>query len=112
MVNEWFSILSDEERTTKLKTVLKNRSGGYITEEENATYRVFSVYETEKELYYTNNNFENDAEYQEFLDELKSRSIVDFKVNVNKDDQILTLSTCADNNQYRVVLHAKKVKKN
>ena len=82
----------------------------YITEEENATYRVFSVYETEKELYYTNNNFENDAEYQEFLDELKSRSIVDFKVNVNKDDQILTLSTCADNNQYRIVLHAKKVK--
>ena len=84
----------------------------YITEEENATYRVFSVYETEKELYYTNNNFENGAEYQEFLDELKSRSIVDFKVNVNKDDQILTLSTCADNNQYRVVLHAKRVKKN
>lgn len=34
MVNEAFSILSDEERTTKLKTVLKNRSGGYITEEE------------------------------------------------------------------------------
>lgn len=34
MVNEAFSILSDEERITKLKTVLKNRSGGHITEEE------------------------------------------------------------------------------
>lgn len=34
MVNEVFSVLSDEERTAKLKMVLKSRSGGYITEEE------------------------------------------------------------------------------
>ena len=30
-------------------------------------------------------------------------------VDVSKDDNILTLSTCANNNKYRVVLHAKKV---
>ena len=34
MVNDTFSILSNEERTTKFKTVLKSRSGGCITEEE------------------------------------------------------------------------------
>ena len=41
---------------------------------------------------------------------LKKRSIKDFNVDVSKDDNILTLSTCANNNKYRVVLHAKKVK--
>ena len=38
--------------------------------------------------------------------------IKDFGVEVTSQDQIITLSTCADNNKYRVVLHAKKQTRN
>ena len=34
----------------------------------------------------------------------------DFNVNVSNEDTILTLSTCANNNKYRVVLHSVRVK--
>ena len=86
----------------------ENLNISFITEKEEMTYRVFSVYQIEKETYYTNNNFKNDSEFESFIQELKSRSITDFNIDVNADDQILTLSTCATNNNYRVVVHAKK----
>ena len=35
------------------------------------------------------------------------RSKYDFKVDVTTSNKILTLSTCADNKYYRIVLHAK-----
>ena len=34
--------------------------------------------------------------------------IKDFGIDVSEKDSILTLSTCANNNKYRVVIHAKK----
>lgn len=82
----------------------------YITEDGLKKYQVFSVYQIAKETYYTDNSFESNEEYMNFLKELQSRSKVDFGVELEKDDQILTLSTCADNNYYRVVLHAKLIK--
>ena len=81
----------------------------YVTEEETNEYQVFSVYQIAKETYYTNNYFNSDEEYQSFLNELQSRSEVDFDVELKSSDKILTLSTCADNNYYRVVLHAKLI---
>ena len=78
------------------------------TENEKCMYKVFSVYKIENEDYYIKTEFKNDNEFEEFIKTLKKRSIKDF--NVSKDDNILTLSTCANNNKYRVVLHAKKVK--
>ena len=80
-----------------------------ITENEKSEYRVFSVYRIEKEDYYITTNFGTDNEFQKFIDKIKSRSVKNFDVDVNTEDHILTLSTCADNNKYRVVLHAKKI---
>jgi len=40
----------------------------------------------------------------------KQKSKKDFNVNVSNEDTILTLSTCANNNKYRVVLHSVRVK--
>ena len=80
------------------------------TENEKCMYKVFSVYKIENEDYYIKTEFKNDNEFEEFIKTLKKRSIKDFNVDVSKDDNILTLSTCANNNKYRVVLHAKKVK--
>ena len=39
-----------------------------------------------------------------------SRSIYDFGVDVNKDDKLLTLSTCYNDNGIRLVVQAKLVK--
>ena len=80
-----------------------------VTEKGNFKYEVFSVYEIEKEDYYIKNRFNSGDEFEEFVKTVKERSIHDFETEVGRPDKILTLSTCADNNKYRVVLHAKKV---
>ncbi len=80
------------------------------TENEKCMYKVFSIYKIENEDYYIKTEFKNDNEFEEFVKNLKKRSIKDFNVDISKDDNILTLSTCANNNKYRIVLHAKKVK--
>ena len=80
-----------------------------ITENETQVYEVFSVYQIEKEDYYITTEFENDKKFEQFVNTIKKRSIKEFNTDVSKDDNILTLSTCANNNKYRVVLHAKKI---
>ena len=85
-----------------------NRYITLITESQTQIYEVFSVYQIEKEDYYIQTNFNNETEFSKFVDTLKKRSKKDFNVNVSSEDDILTLSTCANNNKYRVVLHAKK----
>lgn len=98
-----------------LKDVIKeewynNENNKYIaliTENENCKYQVFSVYQIETEEYYLQTNISN---FKEFVEEIKGRSKKDFNVDIKETDSILTLSTCADNTKYRVVLHAVKVK--
>lgn len=80
-----------------------------ITENETQVYEVFSVYRIEKEDYYIQTNFNTEKEFNTFAQTIKKRSKKDFNVDVNKEDTVLTLSTCANNNKYRVVLHAKKI---
>lgn len=80
------------------------------TENEKCIYKVFSIYKIENEDYYIKTEFKNDNEFEEFVKNLKKRSIKDFNADISKDDNILTLSTCANNNKYRIVLHAIKEK--
>ena len=98
------NILTEEWQGTQENFIIP-----FITENEKAEYQVFSVYKVESEDYYITTNFGTDNEFQKFIDTIKSRSIKDFNVDVSTEDNILTLSTCADNNKYRVVLHAKKL---
>jgi len=88
----------------------KNTDITLYTENEKCIYKVFSIYKIENEDYYIKTEFKNGNEFEGFIKNLKKRSIKDFNVDVSKEDNILTLSTCANNNKYRVVLHAKKVK--
>ena len=80
----------------------------FITEQEQSKYQVFSVYKIKKEDYYINTEFKEN-EFSEFINTLKNRSVKDFEIEVTENDSILTLSTCADNNKFRIVLHAKKI---
>lgn len=79
-----------------------------ITEKEEQKYQVFSVYKIENEDYYIDTEFKKN-EFKKFVNKLKVRSIKDFEIEITEEDSILTLSTCADNNKYRVVLHAKRI---
>ena len=53
--------------------------------------------------------FKNDEDYEKFLNTIKNRSIKNFDLTLTINDKIITLSTCANNNKYRIVLHAKKL---
>mgnify|MGYP003299650308 CR=1 FL=1 len=83
----------------------------FMTENTNEIYRVFSVYKIEVEDYYIQTKFDNSKAFGNFVKTLKERSIKKFDEEVSAEDNILTLSTCANNNKYRIVLHAKKVHK-
>ena len=96
--------------TEEWQSNIDNFKISFITETEKSEYQVFSVYTIESEDYYITTNFETDNKFEKFIDTIKLRSIKDFDVDISTEDHILTLSTCANNNKYRVVLHAVKVK--
>ena len=82
----------------------------FITEDEISTYKVFSTYRIENEEYYITTNFSGTSDYMQFLSTIKQRSNKYYNETLNEQDQILTLSSCDNNNKYRIVLHAKKIK--
>lgn len=98
------NILTEEWQNNK-----ENLTIPFVSEKIKKEYKVFSVYKIEKEDYYITTKFNTSEEFGSFIENIKSRSIKDFGVDVTKDDKILTISTCANNNNYRVVLHAKKI---
>ena len=101
-----------------LKNVLKNgwlnNTNNYVikmsTETENSLWQIFSVYRIPTTSDYLQTNFNDETEYQNFLDMIKDRSSHNFKTNVASTDNILTLSTCY-NNSDKMVVHAKLIKK-
>ena len=82
-----------------------------ITETGNIEYQVFSTYKISVEDYYITTDFYSDESYAYFLETIKSRSNHDYGVELNTTDQVLTLSTCDVNSNYRIVLHAKRIVK-
>ncbi|MBP2078631.1 class B sortase [Oceanobacillus polygoni] len=76
---------------------------------------IFSVYHTTTDFYYIETDFPNDESYRTFLDDIKKRSEVTTDIELNAEDQIITLSTCdylLDPNEGRLVIHGKLVKQN
>ncbi len=77
----------------------------------NYKWEIFSVYVTDTTFFYIDTNFEDDQEYIDFLNTLKSKSSYDTGVSVSGDDTILTLSTCEySTTGGRFVVQAKLVK--
>lgn len=82
----------------------------YITTPEGLSiYQVFSAYQAaaDADIYYF--GFGSDDIFQEYLDRIASYSIYDAGISVNKEDSIITLSTCANDTTQRFVVHAKRV---
>lgn len=76
----------------------------------NFVYQIFSIYTIDAESYYIKTEFDNDKDKQEWINEMNNRntSIINSPANIN--DKIITLSTCLNNDNGRVVVHAKLIK--
>lgn len=73
----------------------------------NSIWQIFSVYKIEPTVDYLKTKFNDNNNYQEFLDTIKNRSSYNFNTSIDYNDKILTLSTCDDTGTKRVVVHAK-----
>lgn len=101
-----------------LKNILKsgwlNKTDNYIvklsTETDNTLWQVFSIYHIPTTNDYIKVNFYSNKEFIEWTNILLNRSMHNFNTNINEDDNILTLSTCYNNDE-KLVLHAKLIKR-
>lgn len=75
---------------------------------ENNLWEVFSIYQIPTTSDYLQIHFANDQEFMNFASNLKNRSKFLFSTSIDSEDSILTLSTCANDNE-KIVLHAKLV---
>lgn len=98
----------------------KNPTIQYDTVYEEGEYEVFAailanVKPEKGEVFdYTNKlDFRNDKEFNDYIAEIKKRSVIDTGVNVVPGDKIITISTCddVDNIDSRFAIFAKKIEK-
>ncbi len=82
----------------------------FNTPNENMKFQIFSIYTIPTTNDYLDITFPTTDAYQAYIDLVKGRSIYDFNIEVATDDKILTLSTCANGNDKRLVIHAKLIK--
>lgn len=93
----------DEHPTFDVETV----NGSYEAE-------IFAVYNTTTDFYYIQTDFEDEADFEGLIDEAKHKSEYETDVDINANDDIITLSTCdyeLDENEGRLVVQAKLVQK-
>ena len=76
----------------------------------NYVYQIFSIYTIDAESYYIKTEFDTNEDKQDWITEMNNRntSIIYSPANIN--DKIITLSTCLNNDNGRVVVHAKLIK--
>ena len=79
----------------------------FNTAEADMDWEIFSIYSIDVTDDYLYTNFGTPAEFLEFANMLKARSIHDFGVEINENDKILTLSTCQNRGKKRLVVHAR-----
>ena len=109
---------TDKTMFGSLKNILKsgwlNNTNNYVvklsTETENTLWQVFSVYHIPTTSDYIQVNFSSNMEFTNWTTMLINRSYYNFNTSVNENDNVLTLSTCYNDNE-KVVLHAKLIKK-
>lgn len=95
--------------TSEWYDVEDNRIIKTSSEKYNMLWQIFSVYTIETTNDYIETSFNNDSEYQEFLDLILGRTFRNFNTKVNTSDNILTLSTCYGSTK-KLVVHSKLIK--
>lgn len=84
---------------------------------EKSKWKIISVFKTntlesQGEFFnYLRGDFKNDYDFLNFIYNVRERSIIDCPVDVNENDTLVTLSTCAyDFDEFRLVVVARKVR--
>ncbi len=81
-------------------------------------WKIFSIFKADADINddffnFTRAEFQDDADFLEFLYQLRVRSIYNLPVDANEKDQIITLSTCSyELDNYRTIIVARKVREN
>lgn len=90
----------------------------FDTPDGDGTYKIISVFKTNTlsmhgEFFnYMIGNFQNDKDFMNYVYNVRMRSLFNCPVDVNEDDELITLSTCSyEFDQFRTVVVARKVRK-
>ena len=97
------NVLTDEWLNNSANHIIELNKPNGLTK-----WQVFSVYYIPVTNDYLKVFFSSDEDFLSFENMLINRSIKDFGLPANKDDKILTLSTCKQHVQ-RIVVHAKLI---
>ena len=101
-------------KDTLSKSWQKNKDNFVIwlsTPNENLLYQIFSIYTIQSESYYISTDFATDTDKQNWLNTMKQRNTASIDTPVDVSDNIITLSTCQNNNGGRIVVQAKLIKR-
>lgn len=85
---------------------------------EKGKWKIISIFKananiTEDFFNYTRSSFTDDADYLDFIYQLRVRSLYNIPVDINEMDSIITLSTCSyELDNYRTVIVARKIREN
>lgn len=88
--------LINNKKEGKIKLLLENNT---------YTYNIFSIYKENKDYNYRETNYDNlNKKAQEF----KQKSLINYDIKLKNNNQIITLSTCDNDNKHRIVVHGTK----
>jgi sortase B len=95
---------------SQLKDIYNGKLGNDISieiylKDKAISYKVFSIYLTGEHDSTPLSNYLDDDTISNFI----SNSKIDFKTNASEDDHILTLSTCYNTSEKKIILNAKMV---
>lgn len=88
-----------------------NKKFYFSTESSNYIAEIFSVYSMKETSVRTVTDFPDNEQFESFINSVKSISNYDFGVEVSAEDKVITLCTCGNNTKYRILVHAKLVRK-
>lgn len=89
--------------------LIENKKGGkikLIIGNKTIVYDIFSIYKTDKEYNYREKNYRN---LNKKIQEFKNHSLIEYNVDTKRKTQVITLSTCDNNNINRIVVHGIKI---
>lgn len=95
----------------------KNPVIEFDTPSEESVWKIVAVFKTNtlekhgKLFNYIISEFNTTSDFLDFVKNIKIRSVIDIPVDINKDDRLLTLSTCSyEFEEFRTVVVARKLR--
>ena len=100
-----------------LKFYKKSPTVIFNTPDGNGTYKIISVFKTNTlsshgEFFnYMIGDFQNEKDFMNYVYNVRIRSLINCPVDVNEDDELITLSTCSyEFSNFRTIVVARKVR--